>query len=301
MSFKTMSFNKVLVAIDLVEHNADHVLETARCLAGDRNLEVIHVLERGHFYNMGDPALALVDDLHEQMTKEVTEYLNKICSEHGVNDHTVLEGHAATVIQDYAAENGHDLIVMGTHGRHGIKLILGSTANGVLHGTACNVLAVRVPDPAAQAAPVGRKYQRLLTSIDLSDESAQVLDMAQAVAGEQGAELHVVHVIKPFQHAYAGLNPATLADVGIQFEHDATTQATELLGKIAGARGLDSSATTVRHGPPAGEVHRLVDELGADLVVMGTHGKHGVDLLLGSTANAVLHGANCDVLAVRVR
>jgi len=38
-----------------------------------------------------------------------------------------------------------------------------------------------------------------------------------------------------------------------------------------------------------------------DLVIVGSHGRHGVRLLLGSTANAVLHGAECDVLAVRVQ
>jgi len=38
----------------------------------------------------------------------------------------------------------------------------------------------------------------------------------------------------------------------------------------------------------------------ADLIVVGSHGRHGLSLLLGSTANAVLHGAPCDVLAVRI-
>ncbi len=42
-------------------------------------------------------------------------------------------------------------------------------------------------------------------------------------------------------------------------------------------------------------------EHGADLIVVGSHGRHGLALLLGSTANAVLHGAPCDVLAVRIR
>lgn len=295
-----MSFNKILVAVDLAEESANFVLQTARRLAGDRNLEVIHVVERGHFYNMGDPALALVDDLHEQVTKEVTGYLNKICAANGVSDYAMLEGHAATVIQDHAVEHGHDLIIMGTHGRQGIKLVLGSTANAVLHGTRCNVLAVRVPDQSGKSTPVEQKYQRLLSAVDLSDETAQVLDIAQTVASEHSAELHITHVIKPFQHAYAGVNPATLADVGIQFEHEAASQAQQQLTSIASERGLDATSVSVQHGTPATEVHRLVDELGVDLVVVGTHGKHGVELLLGSVANAVIHGANCDVLAVRV-
>lgn len=296
-----MSFDKILVAVDLGEETANFVLETAKRVGGEVKLEVIHALERGQFYNMADPAIALVDDLHGQVTREITEYLNKICAAAGISDYTLLEGRPATIIQDYAAEHGHDLIVMGTHGRHGIKLVLGSTANAVLHGSACNVLAVRVPDKDVQPLPAGLKYRRVLAAVDLSEESAQVLDLAQAVGAEHDAELNVVHVIKPFQHAYAGMNPATLSDVGIQFEHEAAGQAENLLNDIAGQRGLAPTAVSVRHGTPATEVHRLVDEMDADLVVVGSHGKHGVELLLGSTANAVLHGANCDVLAVRVR
>ena len=54
-------------------------------------------------------------------------------------------------------------------------------------------------------------------------------------------------------------------------------------------------------GSPAKEIHRFSEENNCDLIVIGTHGQKGVQLLLGSTANSVLHGSICDVLAVRVR
>jgi universal stress protein A len=54
-------------------------------------------------------------------------------------------------------------------------------------------------------------------------------------------------------------------------------------------------------GAPAHEIRAAAEEVGADLIVLGTHGRHGLGLLLGSTANGVLHGATSDVLAVRVR
>jgi universal stress protein A len=56
----------------------------------------------------------------------------------------------------------------------------------------------------------------------------------------------------------------------------------------------------VKIGNPAHEIRDAATELEADLIVVGTHGRHGLGLLLGSTANAVLHGVGCDVLAVRV-
>lgn len=53
-------------------------------------------------------------------------------------------------------------------------------------------------------------------------------------------------------------------------------------------------------GRPESEIHRMAETEAMDLVVIGSHGRHGLGLLLGSTANGALHGANCDVLAVRV-
>ncbi|MFB3104756.1 MAG: universal stress protein, partial [Pseudomonadales bacterium] len=53
-------------------------------------------------------------------------------------------------------------------------------------------------------------------------------------------------------------------------------------------------------GRPESEIHRIAESKEADIIVVGSHGRHGLALLLGSTANGVLHGAKCDVLAVRV-
>jgi len=52
---------------------------------------------------------------------------------------------------------------------------------------------------------------------------------------------------------------------------------------------------------PDSEIHRLAKDQGLDLIVVGSHGRHGLSLLLGSTSTGVLHGAKCDVLAVRIQ
>jgi universal stress protein A len=54
-------------------------------------------------------------------------------------------------------------------------------------------------------------------------------------------------------------------------------------------------------GKPAAEIKLLAEELKAGLIVIGSHGRHGLGMILGSTANGVLHGASCDVLAVRIK
>ena len=53
-------------------------------------------------------------------------------------------------------------------------------------------------------------------------------------------------------------------------------------------------------GRPESQIHQLAEDVAADLIVVGSHGRQGLALILGSTANGVLHGAHCDVLAVRV-
>ncbi|WP_163009288.1 universal stress protein, partial [Pseudomonas viridiflava] len=55
------------------------------------------------------------------------------------------------------------------------------------------------------------------------------------------------------------------------------------------------------YGQPRQEIHQLASKRDCDLIVIGSHGRHGLALLLGSTANDVLHGAPCDVLAVRLK
>lgn len=295
------TFNKVLVAVDLEEESANYVLESARQLVPNVRLSLIHVLERSYFYNLGDATYATIEDLHAQMMKEVEGYLARLAKVHGVAEYELLEGHPATLIQEHAEANGHDLIVLGTHGRHGIRRLLGSTANAVLHGTQCNVLAVRVPGAGAEVRSAAEKYRRILAAVDLSDESHQVLDIAQVLGEQEHAEMHVVHVVKPFHHAYAGMSPATVSDVGIRFEQEAAEQARASLERIAASRGLPKEAIHVRQGAPHLEIQDLTEELGVDMLVVGTHGKHGVELLLGSVANAVIHGIKCDVLAVRIR
>lgn len=89
------------------------------------------------------------------------------------------------------------------------------------------------------------------------------------------------------------------ADLGI--ESQAVKSATAWLSDLLTRHDIDAGAGNVIIGTPAVEVRQFAEKIDADLIVLGTHGRHGLGLLLGSTANAVLHGAPCDVLAVKVR
>ena len=70
--------------------------------------------------------------------------------------------------------------------------------------------------------------------------------------------------------------------------------------RFAEKHGIDVEHQIIVLGKPEVEIHGAAKDLGTDLIVIGSHGRHGIALLMGSTANGVLHGASCDVLAVRV-
>lgn len=140
------------------------------------------------------------------------------------------------------------------------------------------------------------QYQKVMAAIDLSEDSTPVVERARGIADQSGAELHLVHVIEPLSFAYGGDIPMDFS--GIQEEiHQ---QATQQLQRFAEAHNIDAAHQHILLGKPEVEIHTKADELQAELIVVGSHGRYGLALLMGSTANGVLHGANCDVLAVRV-
>lgn len=144
-------------------------------------------------------------------------------------------------------------------------------------------------------------YQHILAAVDLSPESKQVLGRARAEADKHGARLSVVTVVKPLTQVYGGIDVAPLAGATISFEEQALDQARRLLAVLAPDYGIAEGDMHVVLGSPAYAIRDLASQLGVDLIVIGTHGRHGLGLLLGSTANAVLHGVDRDVLVVRVR
>ena len=139
-------------------------------------------------------------------------------------------------------------------------------------------------------------YQRILLAIDLTEECRRVARRARRLTDALDAELHVVHVIEPLSLAYGGDVPMDLTSVQDQIHEQARFH----LADFAEAFNIDAGNRHLVFGRPESEIHRLAEDENMDLIVVGSHGRHGLALLLGSTANGVLHGASCDVLAVRV-
>ena len=144
------------------------------------------------------------------------------------------------------------------------------------------------------------RYTHVLAALDVTEEAPMVLSKASQTAQDHGATLSVITVIRPLTHAYTGMEVAGLAAAALNFEAEAKASVEKSLGALCEQHNIDAQHRHINFGVPATEIKAQAEQLGADLIVVGSHGRHGLGLLLGSTANAVLHGANCDVLTVRV-
>jgi universal stress protein A len=140
-------------------------------------------------------------------------------------------------------------------------------------------------------------YRKILVAVDLSDDSPLVLDKALAIAKQSAAELHLVHVMEPIAVGYA----VEVTSIDVESLHaEASKHARNALLEMGGNLGIPAYRLHNLLGQPAREIRELAKELDADLVVMGGHGKHGLDLLFGSTSSGVTHGVSCDLLIVRI-
>jgi universal stress protein A len=143
------------------------------------------------------------------------------------------------------------------------------------------------------------RYNKVLLATDFHSDNKGVI--AAAVDAASDAELFVVHVTEPMASLGYGSPLGAGGDHIASIQLEANRHAGERMSALATELHIPSSRTHLREGRAAHEIHALAQEIGADLIVLGTHGQHGIRLLLGSTANSVLHGVDCDVLVVRLK
>ncbi|OGT63377.1 MAG: hypothetical protein A3E85_02385 [Gammaproteobacteria bacterium RIFCSPHIGHO2_12_FULL_45_12] len=137
-------------------------------------------------------------------------------------------------------------------------------------------------------------YKHILFATDLSEDAEHIVEKVRGVRGYTGAKLSIVHVVEPlpgYSYAYLGIE-----DIEGQLIEE-SRQSIAALGEKLNVAVADQF---VEVGPTKTKILKIAEEVGADLIICGSHGRHGLSLLLGSTANAILHGATCDVLTVRL-
>lgn len=140
-------------------------------------------------------------------------------------------------------------------------------------------------------------YQHLLIAVDLTEASEKVANRALALAQRCDARLSLVHVVE-----YVPVDPAgeALLPPPVNMEDELMDAARQRLDALAGKLNLPDCRRHVVLGNIKTEVARIASENEVDLIVLGSHERHGLQLLLGSTERSVLSAAPCDVLAVRL-
>jgi len=137
-------------------------------------------------------------------------------------------------------------------------------------------------------------YKKVLFATDFDEVGVSAAHKAKKIADENRAELLLVHVVEPIPaYAYPGF--AGFAEVEVSIRE----QAEKELNALANQLGVGMKHRLLEFGSVKNEILRLAEEHNVDLIVTGSHGKHGLALLLGSTADAILHGAHCDMLIVQ--
>ncbi|MDA9352542.1 universal stress protein [Porticoccaceae bacterium] len=139
-------------------------------------------------------------------------------------------------------------------------------------------------------------YKHILIGLDLSPESQQVIDRVKFLFADSDTKISICHVLEPLAFTYGGDIPVDLSDVQAQLQQQATGRLEALAAQI----NVSQEDQHIILGHPAQEMHNMAKENHIDLIVVGSHGRHGLALIFGSTSNSVLHGATCDVLAVRI-
>jgi universal stress protein A len=141
-------------------------------------------------------------------------------------------------------------------------------------------------------------YQNILVAVDLHpacDEA--VVQRAMDIAKQNNAKVTIVHSIEHI-NAYG---VAQAYPTVIDLEEQMTTEAKGSLTALATKFSIPAAQQIIEVGSPKMVILRHATKINADLIVVGSHGRHGLNLLLGSTSSAVLHHAHCDVLAVCIK
>lgn len=293
-----LRIEKILCPVDFSEYSAK-AYDYAQSLAqhyGARLLlqHVVQPLTSTYpYYAFPDAINEVFWNLETHADEKLSEFVSAHKRDGFVTQRFLHKGTATDCILAFAESQEVDLIVMGTHGRHGFdRLTMGSVTEKVLRKAHCPVLVVRKPThdfvtPGDILEPV--RLKKILFCTDFSDYSSRALTYALSLAMEYNAELTLLHVLEdvpPTEDL-----EKSIADATRRFEKLVPPDADDWC-KVHPA---------VRIGKPYQQILQIALETGADLVVMGVRGRNAVDLaLFGSTTHRVIQLGSSPVLAVHI-
>jgi nucleotide-binding universal stress UspA family protein len=299
-----VSNRKIVVGVDFSPESelaAQHALAVASRIGSE--LMLVHagaMVEIPVVPRTSPPATAQIVEIYRTQIDQalrrdrdrLSELRHRLAGQGAEVSQILIEGYADQGVVDAARELGAELVVIGTHGRTGLRWFsLGSVAEHVLRASESDVLVAR-----GDVVPRGG-FHRILVATDFSPGSGRALDRALWLAAP-AAHVDVVHFfhgasrVEPHDAirtalAAADLNRAIAAELGARGERFVAEHA---------RAGLALKFHVAADGPIPGIVH-LLERQPYDLTALGRHGRRGSRRLApGSVAEAVARRAPCCVL-----
>ncbi|MHB0867254.1 MAG: universal stress protein [Thermoleophilia bacterium] len=206
-------------------------------------------------------------------------------------EYLVVQGEPHEVIADVAREREADLIVMGTYGRRGLRrMIMGSVTSGVILNSPCDVLVVKKPCEECTG-----HYRQILIPYDGSQPSRRAIERVDSITNIDEISITMLYVIPRYEEMVGFFRTDSIRR---SIQEEATKIVLEG-EQLAASKGLNVN-TVIEEGRAADKIVESARELGSDLIVLGSHGWHGVDkTILGSTAERVIAYSPIPVLVVR--
>lgn len=295
-------FSSILVSLDgssFAEAALPWALALSRECDADLHLATVHEPVPSFSYDEWESAAW---EWSEEYLRKVRDRVTPLAG--GAVDAWVGSGRVVDCLLRRADDVQADLVVMATHGRGAFtRAWLGSVTDGLLRRTHVPVLVVRPPEKShpdlEHDSPAPR---RIVVPLDGSDLAEGELDHARTLAGMYDAELHLVRVVAyPVEIASPYL-PHTV-QMNQHLVDEARDAASDYLeARAAGLRdtGLEVETHVVVDAQPGHAIAELVESVEADLVIMSTHGRGGLQrALLGSTTDKVIRGVKVPVLVRR--
>jgi nucleotide-binding universal stress UspA family protein len=253
----------------------------------------LHVLVPSAYTYMTAEMSATLLDAQEDAAK--TEMARVEADFAGLPREVIIERNIGVwpVLTDLLQEREIDLIVLGTHGRTGVKkAVFGSTAEEIFRRTSVPVLTIG--PSVRRSAHHGGRFQCVLFATDFNSVSNVAASYAMTLAQENQSRLVLLHVLPAPKPG----NSKKLVELSVA---EALHRMVDLLPPDAEL--WCRPETTVEHGKPGDQILAMAERCGADLIVLGVRGMEALTGLVTrverATAYEVIAHAPCPVLTVR--
>jgi nucleotide-binding universal stress UspA family protein len=294
-------FKHILLPLDgsqLAEAAIPFVVELCKKL--NCKITLLHVIEK-------DVSPEIHGQHHLTNEAEACDYLGDIadkyfnfCGSVEKHVHTEEVSQVSQSIVQHSGEFAPDLIVLCAHGVGGVRdIVAGSIAQQVIANGDVPVLLIHPENPF-------KGFKNILLPLDGEPEHDRVLEFAAGLARQLNSDLHLVRIV-PTYSTLAGENaalgtmlPATTIAYLDVMEEEAADYLQQHLNSLC-KQGIDTEAE-VQRGDPAQEVVKSANRSNADMIILGTHGKSGLNAFWsGSVAPKILARTKLPVLLYPVR